>query len=147
MFALSQFRRFSSLVVSRKFLTVLGLAVMGVALAGFSLAANTKNAVVIFTASWCANCRDVVPVVQEIAGQNGLTVQQIDVDSQTAQSQARTFGLTIPTSELPQVYLLNKNNVSLIFDGKRYQYGRADVVRATLLQNLQRDLGPGVSGK
>lgn len=130
---------------------VLGMVTLG--LVGMSLAINLwaqaagRSTVVVFEANWCASCREVIPVVREIAGQNGLGVQEIDVDAQNAPAQARSYGLNIPTGDLPQVYLVTNGSSSVLFDGRNYRFGKTDVIRATVLQNLRQSLGSGVSGR
>jgi thiol-disulfide isomerase/thioredoxin len=109
--------------------------------------AAERRLIVIFNANWCASCREVVPMINEVARQNGIPVREIDVDDQRAPSQARSYGLDVPNSDPPQVYLVDNGHVSLVFDGRNYQYGRGDQIRARLLQNLQRELGPGASGR
>lgn len=101
-----------------------------------------RGTLVLFSANWCASCRDVLPIVREIAGQNNLDITQIDVDSQDAPRQARHYGLSIPTDEPPQVYFLNRGRATLVYNGKSFRAGGADTVRTTLLQNLQRVLPP-----
>jgi thiol-disulfide isomerase/thioredoxin len=100
----------------------------------------SRGTLVLFSANWCASCRDVVPIVREIAGQNELDVAQIDVDSQDAPRQARHYGLSIPTDEPPQVYFLNRGRATLVYNGKSFRAGGSGAVRTTLLQNLQQVL-------
>lgn len=101
-----------------------------------------NGTLVFFHANWCASCREVLPIVQEIAGQNNLTVLQIDVDNQNAPQQARNFGLSIPSDEPPQVYCMNHGRATLIYNGKSYRSGGSGSARATILQNLQQVLTP-----
>lgn len=101
-----------------------------------------NGTLVFFHANWCASCRDVLPIVQEIAGQNNLTLLQIDVDNQNAPQQARNFGLSIPSEEPPQVYCMNHGRATLIYNGKNYRSGGSNTARATILQNLQQVLSP-----
>jgi thiol-disulfide isomerase/thioredoxin len=102
---------------------------------------TNRGALVIFSANWCASCRDVLPIVKELAQQNNLTLTQIDVDSADAPKQARNIGLSIPTEEPPQVFCLSHGRASLVYNGKAYRTGGgADSVRTTLLQNLQQIL-------
>lgn len=119
-------------------------------LASTSVQAADRDAVVVFNANWCASCRDVLPIVREVSQQNGYNVVEIDVDDQRAPSKARQYGLEVPSNDPPQVYFLHNGGISLIFDGRNYQYGKGEDVRARLLQNLQRNLaqpGPAVSGR
>ena len=105
--------------------------------------AASRGTLVLFSANWCASCRDVLPVIREIAGQNNLDVAQIDVDSQEAPREARHYGLSIPNEEPPQVYFLNRGRATLVYNGKGYRVGGGvAAVRTTLLQNLQQVLPP-----
>jgi thiol-disulfide isomerase/thioredoxin len=99
-----------------------------------------EKSVVVFTASWCASCRDVVPVVQEVCSQNGLSVNVLDVDSQNAPSTASAYGLSIPGGDLPQAFLVSGKSSQLLIDSHGAGYGRREAIRATVLQNLQRAL-------
>lgn len=124
------------------------MAVVWVSLYGLTEAAS-RTSIVVFSAKWCASCREVTPIVQEIGQQNGIQVQEIDVDAQNAPAQARTYGLSIPSGNLPQVYLVQGGTSSVLFDGSNYRMGRGQIVRTTVLQNLQRGLGSSsaASGK
>jgi thiol-disulfide isomerase/thioredoxin len=99
-----------------------------------------RGSLVVFDANWCASCREVLPIVRDVAGQNGLSVTEIDVDGQTAPKQAQSLGLSVPNEEPPQVYYVNRGRATLIYNGKGFKFGSGDAVRATLLQNLQRVL-------
>lgn len=96
------------------------------------------NDFVVFTANWCANCRVIVPIVQEIGSSNGIRVHLIDVDRQDAPKQAQGFGLAIPKAELPQVYYVKDGHITLVFDASNFRYGMEDQVRATILDNLSK---------
>ena len=100
-------------------------------------APKSGNDIVVFTANWCANCRVIVPIVQDVAGTNGMAVRLIDVDKQDANKQAQAYGLSIPRAELPQVYLVRGGHITLIFDASNFRYGMQDQVRSTILGNLQ----------
>ncbi len=103
-----------------------------------ALAASGKDQFVVFNANWCASCREVLPIVREVAMQNGILVREIDVDDQRAPSQARQLGLDIPSNDPPQVYLIHNGGISLVLDGRNFQYGKPELIRSRLLQNLQR---------
>jgi thiol-disulfide isomerase/thioredoxin len=126
-----------------------GLIGLGIVIGGIAAVAHAaeKGTMVIFTAGWSASCREVLPIVRDIANTNGLTLKEVNVDDQNAPSQVSKFGLKVPTSDPPQVFLVTGNKVTLLFDGSRYSYGRGDMVRTTVLQNLQRQLGAGASQK
>lgn len=102
--------------------------------------AASKATMVVFTANWCASCREVVPMIRDIASQNNLSITEIDVDSATAPKQAEGLGLSLPHDEPPQVFLVNKGRSALIYNGKAYKFGYQDAARTTILQNLQRSL-------
>ena len=118
------------------------LAVAGVMVGkGFmSSMAASRGDMVVFTANWCASCREVVPLAQEIASQNGLSVTQIDVDGQNAPKQAQSKGLSIPGDGPPQIFLVKGGHSTLIYNGKNYKFGYQEQARATILQKLQRAL-------
>ncbi len=123
-------------------LLIMGLlAVLGIsALITAEAAKKNGSSLVMFTASWCAACRPVGPIVQEVAGQNNLAYQSIDVDFQNAPAMAADFGLTIPSADLPQVYLVKAGRVSLLFDGRGFRMGKEELVRTTILNTLQQSL-------
>lgn len=108
-------------------------------------AANRGN-MVIFSASWCASCREVVPIAREIAAQNNLGVEVIDIDAQDAPRRARSFNLQVPADEPPQVFYTDRGRATLLFNGRNYRYGNGAMVRATILQNLQRVQQAAASG-
>lgn len=120
--------------------TVLGLMIVGLSVGKGALStwAAVRGNVVVFSANWCASCREVVPVVREVAAQNNLAVTEIDVDSQAAPKQAQNLGLSIPNDEPPQVFFVNKGRSTLLYNGKNFKFGYPDTVRTTILQNLQR---------
>lgn len=117
--------------------TLLGL-LLAVTSAVPSMAAHHGGpTVVVFNASWCASCRTVLPIAQDVASQNNLAVSVIDVDGKDAPHQAGEYGLAIPNSQPPQVYLIHDGRVTLLFDGREYAYGHDDNVRALMLGRLQ----------
>jgi thiol-disulfide isomerase/thioredoxin len=95
-----------------------------------------RPTLVVFTASWSASCREVVPVVQEVGAANGLLVKTVDVDDANAPKLARSLGLSIPASDPPQVFLLGQGAPKLLLDGKSYVIGRRDALRGQLLQRI-----------
>ncbi len=102
-----------------------------------AFSANKNMSLVVFTANWCANCRDVVPMAQNVATTQGVSVTVIDVDASNAPKQAEKLGLSIPTRDLPQIYLKTGGTSRLVFDGSRYIYGQTEQVRMTLLKSLK----------
>lgn len=121
-------------------LLVLFVAALSVGKGFLVTFAAGRGSLVVFDANWCASCREILPVVRDIAGQNSLSVTEIDVDGQTAPKQAQSMGLSVPNDEPPQVFYVNRGHATLIYNGKGYKFGSSDAVRATLLQNLQRVL-------
>ncbi len=118
-------------------LTVVALTVSKGLLSAWAV---NKPTMVVFTANWCASCREVVPIARDIASQNNLSITEIDVDSATAPKQAEGLGLSMPHDEPPQVFLVNKGRSSLIYNGKSYKFGYQDAARSMILQNLQSSL-------
>ncbi len=102
--------------------------------------AATRGNMVVFNANWCASCREVVPIVREVAAQNSISVTEIDVDSATAPKQAQGLGMGIPHDEPPQVFYVEKGRSTLIYNGKGYKFGYQDAAKTTILQNLQKAL-------
>ncbi|MBK8189526.1 MAG: thioredoxin family protein [Vampirovibrionales bacterium] len=100
-------------------------------------AQEARGSLVAFTANWCAACRDVTPLVSEIGQQNGMNVTIIDVDDPAAPKRAKSFGLTIPGRDLPQVYVVQGGVSRLALDGASVGYGQTDAVRARLLKGIQ----------
>lgn len=102
-----------------------------------AIAANGQK-LVIFTAQWSAKSRDVTPIVQSVAQQTGASLQQIDVDAQNAPNAAKALGLTIPTTEPPQVYLIHQGQAQLLLDGKSYNYSNANALKTQLLNQINK---------
>jgi len=127
---------------------LLGAIVVAGAFSGrlFKGWAANRGTIVVFDANWCASCRELTPVVRDVASQNGLGVTQIDIDFQDAPKQARSLGLNIPNDEPPQVFFVDRGKATLIFSGRQYRFGQPEQARATILQNLQRVLQSGASG-
>ncbi len=123
------------LLVTAVGLLVLGLSVGRGVMSGW---AASRGNMVVFSANWCASCREVLPIVRDVASQNGMGVTEIDVDSQMAPKQARALGLSMPNDEPPQVFYVDRGRATLLYNGKNFKFGYPDAVRAALLQNLQR---------
>lgn len=118
-------------------LLVVGISVAKGVLSGWAVSRGTM---VVFTANWCASCREVIPLVRDIAVQNNIAVSEIDVDAASAPKQAQGLGLTMPQNEPPQVFFVNKGRAVLIYNGKNYRFGYQDAAKTTILQNLQTAL-------
>ncbi|MDX2084379.1 MAG: thioredoxin family protein [Candidatus Melainabacteria bacterium] len=115
-----------------------GLLSLGERVASHTAAADS-DMVVIFTARWCASCREIVPIVTQVATEQGLTVKTIDVDQQDAPRTADIYGLTIPSVELPQIYQIQqRKKVSLLFDGRSYRLGNRQQVHEAMILRLRQ---------
>jgi thiol-disulfide isomerase/thioredoxin len=101
----------------------------------------TEPYLVVFTASWCASCRDVMPVLERLASVNNLPLVLIDVDEPTAPKQASQRGLAIPVKELPQVFVMQANRSSVLFDGEGYVLGHRTTAQQRINQRLTDVLG------
>ena len=105
--------------------------------------ADAKNSgpdrLVVFTASWCASCRTLVPSLQEVATSLALPVEVIDVDSATAEAKAKAIGVVLPSKELPQGFYVQGNGSTLVFDGTGYTQNDGAKAKTTtrgkILQN------------
>ncbi|MBY0403122.1 MAG: thioredoxin family protein, partial [Cyanobacteria bacterium] len=86
----------------------------------FSRAQADAQKMIIFTAKWCATCREVVPMAKQVASQYGLSVLEVNVDDQNAPAQVRPFGLNVPNVDPPQVYWVGNGQVNLVLDGRNY---------------------------
>lgn len=127
----------------RKFLLGAGLFALAATVSVASWAAE-KMGIVVLNSNWCYSCREVVPIAQEVAQQNNLSVTVIDIDRQDAPRLARTYGIAIPSDrkdDAPWIYLVNGNRTVMIFSGNAYKPGYEDAARAQILQNLQNALG------
>jgi thiol-disulfide isomerase/thioredoxin len=129
------------------FLSLLALGGVLLLTLSFSQAQADAQKMVIFTAKWCATCREVVPMAKQVASQYGLSVLEVNVDDQNAPAQVRPFGLNVPNVDPPQVYWVGNGQVNLVLDGRNYDYGKSDLMQSTLVQNLRRSMGPGALGK
>lgn len=110
-----------------------------VVLVGSASIAKSQRTIVAFTAQWCASCREVLPVVRQMANEFQYPVMvEVDVDQRQSLKQAEMYGIAIPSSELPQVYLVDDGQVRLIFDGSQYTYGQIDELTASLRQTFRR---------
>ena len=92
--------------------------------------------IVIFSAEWCASCRQINPIVQSVGADQNIPVHIIDVDIQDAPQNAQQYGLTIPKAELPQVYLVDSGHVTLLYDGRDFSYGKMGNIKSIILTNL-----------
>jgi thiol-disulfide isomerase/thioredoxin len=105
---------------------VLGMVLLaGVNGLALPVTAATGDQLIMFTASWCATCRDLMPVVERIVSEHALPLVLVDVDEPKAPKTSKQLGLAIPTKELPQLYILHANKTSsLLFDGETYVLGQ-----------------------
>ena len=117
------------------------LLLLGGGLALRALAAPQGAKMVVFSAGWCAACRELVPAIQQTAGRYQVPVFVIDVDMQQAPKDAKGYGLSIPQKELPQAYLIEANRSFLLFDGDGYQLGQSQAAQQRMGRELDRRLG------
>ena len=112
-------------------------------LAKTTATADAKNSgpdrLVVFTASWCASCRTLVPSLKEVATSLALPMEVIDVDSATAEANAKIIGVALPSKELPQGFYVQGNGSTLVFDGTGYTQNDGTKAKTTtrgkILQN------------
>ncbi len=127
--------------IKKRLINYLGLgAVFLMFLVMFGLTAFSASkdvSYVVFTANWCANCREIIPIAQSVSASQGVPITLIDVDASNAPKQAKQFKLTIPTRDLPQIYLKTQSGAQLIFDGSHYSYGQTDEVRTLLMNQIK----------
>jgi ABC-type glycerol-3-phosphate transport system substrate-binding protein len=119
-------------------LAILAISSLG-ALGAFNALANAADGdtLVVFTTNWSASSRGVLPIVRDVASQNGVKVDQIDVDAQDAPSRSQKYGIGIPKGSMPQVFVVRNKRATKVYDGGAYRDGDEDTVRSTLLQGLQ----------
>ena len=127
----------------RILLSIVFFFLIGLSIAGpFSPIAESKqqNKIVVFTATWCASCREVIPVLEGLGSQNRLSVLMVDVDDQNAPHIADDLNLTIPRKELPQAFLVQGEKATLLFDGSNYRIGQRHIVRREMKKTLGNHL-------
>jgi thiol-disulfide isomerase/thioredoxin len=94
--------------------------------------ADKTPTLLMFTASWCASCRDVLPSVKAYAASKGYPVQVIDVDDANAQGISRQLGLTINQVSPPMVFLTGVGHPQIIIND-----ASADQAEAMLKQKVR----------
>lgn len=105
-------------------------------LGGLKAVGASNEQLVLFTASWCATCAVIEPDVKGVATSLGVPYVSIDVDSATAQSQAKQLGIAVPTRSLPQVFYLQNSQTSLVLDGSQVSMAETSKVKPGLLARL-----------
>jgi len=98
-------------------------------------------ALVVLSASWCASCREINPVIRRIVETSpelGLKVVTLDVDSGDAPSNASAYGITVAGTDVPQVYLFSNGKTVLLFNGRNYRMGQAKAVESQIRNQLQQ---------
>ncbi|MEM0950979.1 MAG: thioredoxin domain-containing protein [Cyanobacteria bacterium P01_H01_bin.74] len=96
-----------------------------------------KGTIVAFTASWCASCREVVPVAKRMALDYHLNFKAIDVDAANAAQVCKAVGLNIPKTSPPVIYYVHKRKKRRLFTGdKSYHFGQTQQVRNAMVQSL-----------
>jgi thiol:disulfide interchange protein len=86
----------------------------------------------VFTAGWCASCREVLPAVKAYASGKGYAVQVVDVDDSAAQGLTRQYGLSMNQVAPPMVYFVTGGKPSVIIDDKSDHSQTADILRQKL---------------
>jgi thiol-disulfide isomerase/thioredoxin len=114
------------------------IAMLSVIVKPYAWSAARSKALVIFDANWCALCREVYPIAQDVAMQNGLPLIKIDLDDPAAVSQAKNLGLTIPASDPPVVYYVDSTRNALLLQGNVVGYGQPERIRSLLMQQLNQ---------
>jgi thiol-disulfide isomerase/thioredoxin len=107
--------------------------------------AQAKNSgpdrLVVFTASWCASCRTLVPSLKEVATSLALPIEIVDVDATTAEATAKAIGVALPSKELPQGFYVQSNGSTLIFDGTGYTLNDTAKAKATACGKILQNQG------
>lgn len=118
---------------------IVSFILLAMAIIGLLMPVNaaTGDDVVILTANWCANCRRILPVVQQASQQQGLTPVFIDVDSPEAPKMAKDYGIKIHGKSLPVVYVVRQGQAVEVLNGKTYTYGQDDAIRGAILTRLR----------
>ncbi len=91
---------------------------------------------VVFTANWCANCRQVNPIVHSISSERGIPIVSIDVDNQSAPNNANEYGLSVPKADLPQVYHVKDGSSTHLYDGRSFSYGQIQALKGSISGKL-----------
>jgi thiol-disulfide isomerase/thioredoxin len=78
--------------------------------------AEKAPVLLMFTASWCASCRDVLPAVKAYAANKNYAVQIVDVDNAAADALTRQYGLTLKQVSPPMVYFVGAAGKTLVLD-------------------------------
>lgn len=133
--------------VKQTFIAGVALFMGFVGLVGFSGRSFAKDkasdtpALVVLSASWCASCREINPVIRRIVETSpelGLKVVTLDVDSGEAPSTAGSYGITVAGTDVPQVYLFSNGKTVLLFNGHNYRMGQAKAVESQIRSQLQQ---------
>jgi thiol-disulfide isomerase/thioredoxin len=133
-------------LLNRKFVlrTLVLAAFLAAAVFSAPQFAEAKNGsgrtVVVLTASWCGSCREILPAVQSAAASvGGVRVVTLDVDSNSAPTEASNYGISV-AGDVPQVYLVNNGRTVLLFTGRGYHMGNSQQARQQIEQQLRNNL-------
>ena len=91
--------------------------------------ADKGPTLLVFTAGWCASCREVMPAVKAYATGKGYTLQVVDVDDSAAQGITRQYGLNINQVAPPMVYFVTGGKPVVVIDDKADHSQTADLLR------------------
>jgi thiol-disulfide isomerase/thioredoxin len=94
--------------------------------------ADKPATLIMFTADWCASCRDVLPVVQTYASGKGYSLQIIDVDAANAEALSRQYGLSLRAVAPPMVYFVGAGKQVLVVDDNVDASRTADTLKQKL---------------
>jgi thiol-disulfide isomerase/thioredoxin len=98
---------------------------------------GSQGAVVVFTASWCAKCRDLAPIIQAATSEVGVPLQWVDVDNPNAPNQAQAFGVSIPGGDPPHVLWVKGGRAQSLIDSRAYNYQNAGALRQQMVNTLR----------
>jgi thiol-disulfide isomerase/thioredoxin len=101
---------------------------------------GNSPALVVTTASWCGTCREIIPIVTDIASASSLSVVTLDVDKSNAPDEASQYGIAVTGGELPEVYLFKNGKTTLLFNGKGYRIGQSAQAKSQIQGRLQGSL-------
>jgi thiol-disulfide isomerase/thioredoxin len=92
----------------RRLFLAFGVLSSVILLNSFLTARSDKGpTILVFTANWCASCREVMPAVQGLVSQKGFLMQLVDVDQEVAVKLAKDYGLTLNRLDPPRVYYIS----------------------------------------
>ena len=99
-----------------------------------------EPALVVISANWCAKCRDMSDITDNVlqaVPQADLKVITLDVDNPSTPSVAKRYGINLQGNAVPQIYLFQHGQTSLLLDANTYQLGDIDEASQSIKQQLQ----------